>query len=116
MPGADRPDKLADHPDTLRARNKLAMSYLAAGKPAKAIPLYRQTLADCERVLGPNHSSTLRARNNLAMSYLAAKRPAEAIPLLKRTLADCQRVLRPDHPDTLTIRHSLACWEERATG
>jgi tetratricopeptide (TPR) repeat protein len=100
----------ADHPnpDTLRSRNNRAMSYLAAGRPAKAIPLYRRTLADCERVLGVYHPYTLRSRNNLAMGYGAAGRTAEAIPLLERTLADCERLLGADHPDTRAVRENLA--------
>ena len=98
----------ADHPDTLGSWNNLAMSYLAAGQPAKAIPLYKRTLADCERVLGADHPSTLRSRNNLAMSYQAAGRTAKAIPLLERTLADCERVLGADHPDTKAARENLA--------
>lgn len=101
--GADHPN-----PDTLRSRNNRAMSYLAAGRPAKAIPLYRRTLADCERVLGVYHPYTLRSRNNLAMGYRAARRTAEAIPLLERTLADCERVLGADHPDTRAAREDLA--------
>jgi Flp pilus assembly protein TadD len=104
--GADHPDTL--HPDTLQSRNNRAMSYLAAGRPAKAIPLYKRTLADCERALGADHPYTLRSRNNLAMSYRAAGRTAEAIPLLERTLADCERVLRADHPDTKAARENLA--------
>lgn len=59
--GADHPN-----PDTLRSRNNRAMSYLAAGRPAKAIPLYRRTLADCERVLGADHPDTRAAREDLA--------------------------------------------------
>jgi Flp pilus assembly protein TadD len=97
-----------DHPDTVRPWNSLAMSYLAAGQPAKAIPLYKQTLADCERVLGADHPDTLRSRNNLAMSYRAAGRTAKAIPLLERTIADCERILGADHPDTKAARENLA--------
>jgi hypothetical protein len=81
---------------------------LAAGQPAKAIPLYKRTLADCERVLGANHPNTLRSRNNLAMSYQAAGRTAKAIPLLERTAADCERVLGAKHPDTQAARANLA--------
>ena len=101
--GADHPN-----PDTLRSRNNRAMSYLAAGRPAKAIPLYRRTLADCERVLGVYHPYTLRSRNNLAMGYRAAGRTAEAIPLLERTLADCERALGAGHPRTKAAREALA--------
>ena len=106
-PGLDRPNG-TDHPDTLNARNRLAMRYLAAGQPAKAIPLYKMTLSECERVLGPNNSNTLRSRNNLAMAYRAAGQPAKAIPLFERTLADSERVLGASHPDTKAVRANLA--------
>jgi hypothetical protein len=36
------------------------------GPVAEAIPLHEQTLAACERVLGPDHTYTLSSRNNLA--------------------------------------------------
>ena len=55
-----------DHPNTLRPQDKLAMSCLAAGRTAKAIRLYKRTLADCERVLGANHPNTKAARKDLA--------------------------------------------------
>jgi len=97
-----------DHEDTLGSRNSLAKSHLAAGHTAKAIRLYKRTLADCERVRGADHQDTVRSRNNLAMSYQAAGRTAEAIPLLERTLADCERVLGADHPDTRAVRKNLA--------
>jgi hypothetical protein len=97
-----------DDPNTLRSRNKHAMRYVAAGQPAKAVPLYKQTLADCRRMFGTSDPSTLRARNNLAMCYLAAGQTAEAIPLLKRTLADSKRVLGANHPDTKAVRANLA--------
>ena len=106
-PGLDRPNG-TEHPDTLNARNKLAMRYLTAGQPAKAIPLFKMTLAECERILGPDNSNTLRSRNNLAMAYRAAGQSAEAIPLFERTLADSERVLGANHPDTKAVRANLA--------
>ena len=98
----------ADHPDTLSSRNNLAAAYQEAGRPAEAIPLFEQTLADCERVLGADHPDTLTSRNNLAAAYQAAGRLGEAIPLYEQTLADRERVLGADHPDTLTSRNNLA--------
>jgi hypothetical protein len=41
-------------------------AYRDAGRAAEAIPLLERTLADRERVLGPDHPSTLQSRNNLA--------------------------------------------------
>ena len=97
-----------DHPDTLAARNNLALAYRAAGRTAEAISLHEQTLADRERILGPDHPDTLAARYNLALAYRAAGRTAEAISLHEQTLADRERILGPDHPDTLASRYNLA--------
>ncbi|ESP95707.1 nephrocystin (plasmid) [Streptomyces sp. GBA 94-10 4N24] len=74
----------------------------------RAIPLYERTLADSERVLGPDHPDTLLSRHNLAGAYESAGDLGRAIPLYERTLADSERVLGPDHPDTLLSRHNLA--------
>jgi hypothetical protein len=98
----------ADHPKSVRSRDNSAMSYLAEGRPDKAIPLLERRLAYWERVMGPDHQSTLRSRINLATGYRAAGRTVEAILLLERTLADCERVLGADHPDTKVARDDLA--------
>ena len=42
-------------PDTLNSRNNLALAYRVAGRAAEAIALHERTLADRERVLGPDH-------------------------------------------------------------
>ncbi|WP_203880394.1 tetratricopeptide repeat protein, partial [Planobispora takensis] len=42
-----------------------AYTYQAAGDLGRAIPLYEQTLTDCERVLGPEHPITKAVRGNL---------------------------------------------------
>jgi hypothetical protein len=55
-----------DHPDTLIARNNVAMAYRDAGRSVEAIPLLERALADCERVLGANHPNTKVVRENLA--------------------------------------------------
>jgi hypothetical protein len=44
-----------DHPDILDSRNNLAYAYKSAGDVGRAIPIYQQTVADAERVLGPDH-------------------------------------------------------------
>ena len=70
--------------------------------------MHEQTLADHERVLGPDHPDTLLSRNNLALAYRAAGRLDEAISLHEQALAARERVLGPDHPDTLRSRNNLA--------
>jgi len=97
-----------DHSKSIKARNKLAMKYLATGQASKAIPLYRQTLIDCQRTVGTFHPSAMASRINLATSYRAAGQPDKAISLLERTLADCERVLGANHPTTKAARADLA--------
>ncbi|MFM9746080.1 tetratricopeptide repeat protein, partial [Streptomyces brasiliscabiei] len=63
-----------DHPDTLRARHNLAISYSAAGRVQDALDLTERVLADYERILGQDHPATLDTRNNLANSYSDAGR------------------------------------------
>ena len=52
-------------PNTLAVRNNLAGAYESAGRLGEAIPLYERTLADCERVLGPDNWQTNHARAGL---------------------------------------------------
>ena len=40
--------------------------YRTVGRLDEAVDLYTRTLADRERVLGPNHPDTLGSRNHLA--------------------------------------------------
>ena len=106
---ADRERVLGpDDPDTLAARNNLAVAYQTAGRIDEAIALHEQALADRERVLGPDHPATLNSRSNLAVAYQAAGRIDAAIALHQQVLADRERVLGPDHPDTDSSRNNLA--------
>ena len=50
----------------LQPQDNLAMGYRAAGRTAEAIPLLERTLADFERLLGPDHPNTNVVRENLA--------------------------------------------------
>jgi hypothetical protein len=95
------------HPNTLEARNALAVAYHAVGRTPDAVPLVEQTLAARERLLGADHPSTITSRNNLARSYRATGRPAEAIPLFETNVAACERLLGADHPKTVASRHHL---------
>jgi tetratricopeptide (TPR) repeat protein len=106
---ADRQEMLGpDHPDTLAARNNLALAYHTAGRTDEAIALHEQALTDRERVLGPDHPGTLNSRSNLAVAYHAAGRVDEAVVLHEQALAGRERVLGPEHPDTLAARNNLA--------
>lgn len=67
-----------EHPDTLRARANLAVSYWQAGRTSDAITIQERVLADSERLLGDEHPNTLTARGNLAHMYRAAGHSNEA--------------------------------------
>ena len=97
-----------DHPDTLTARNNLAVAYQDAGRLDEAAVLHEQALAARGRIQGADHPDTLQSRDNLALAYRAAGRLDEAISLHEQALAARERVLGPDHPNTLVSRHNLA--------
>jgi len=89
-------------------RSPFSLAYRAAGRLNDAIPLFEETLATREELLGPNHPHTLTSRNNLAAAYYAAGRLNDAIPLFEETLTAQTQLLGPDHPDTLRSRNNLA--------
>jgi hypothetical protein len=70
-------------------------------------PLCQSTLADFERVFGPDHPNTLKSRSNPADVYVSVGDLSRAIELYKTTLADAERVLGSDHPTTRRIRSNL---------
>jgi tetratricopeptide (TPR) repeat protein len=71
-------------------------------------PLFEQTLAARERLLGADHLSTVGPRGNLAAAYHEAGREAEAVPLFEQTVADWERLLGSDHTETLKAKDYLA--------
>jgi DNA-binding SARP family transcriptional activator len=98
-----------EHPDTLRARANLAVSYHAVGRPGESIELGARVLADCERILGPEHPNTLTAaRGILSVSYDLAWRVGATVEHRERVLASCERILGSEHPDTLRAGMVLA--------
>ena len=73
----------------------------------EAIAAYERTLADRERVQGPDHADTRSARASLAAAYQQAGRLGDAIYHYEQALADSERMLGPDHPMTRTVRENL---------
>ena len=49
--------------------NNLAALYEAQGRYADAEPLYKRSLAICEKALGPDHPDVAMSLNNLAVLY-----------------------------------------------
>jgi hypothetical protein len=104
----------ADHPDTLRARHRLANTHGPAGDLDGARAAYRDLLADQARVLGPAHPDTLTTRADLGWWQGMSGDPRAAVTAFGALLADRTRVLGPDHRDTLNTRNSLARWQGEA--
>ncbi len=66
-----------------RGRN-LAYAYQSAGRLEQAIPLYEQTLADCERVLGADHPDTARLAEQPRPRLPVGGPLEQAIPLFEQ--------------------------------
>ncbi len=98
----------AEHPQTLRSLNNLAVLYQAQGRYGEAEPLYRRALETSERALGAEHPQTLNSFNNLAALYESQGRYGDAEPLYRRALEASDRVLGAGHPDTLSSLNNLA--------
>jgi hypothetical protein len=94
----------AKNPDTLYAKNTLAWTLLAGGKPAEADPLWREVVADATEVMGPNHPYRLYWLNSLAWCVLERGKPAEAEPLFLECATKREQVLAEGHPDTFNSR------------
>jgi hypothetical protein len=67
-------EPIPETPQTLIARNNLATAYGSAGDLDRAIALLQTTLADFERILGPQHPQTATARANLTAALEAQDR------------------------------------------
>ncbi|MEU0481729.1 tetratricopeptide repeat protein [Streptosporangium sp. NPDC006013] len=49
----------------MTSRHHLAYAHDSAGRTREAIAMFKQVLADCERVLGADHPNTRAARESI---------------------------------------------------
>lgn len=102
-----------NRPEDIASHGGLTYAYPQAGWRAQATALHERTVADQERLLGPDHPHTLASRANLAYAYCQTGRLEKAIPLYEQTLADYERLLGPDHPRTLrSCNYLAACYRD----
>ena len=94
--------------DSLAVSDNLAAAYQAAGRQQEAIRLIERTLAERERLQGPDDPQTIRTRRALALACLAAGKAKDAITHGRRAVSGAERVLGTDHPDTLDAVTALA--------
>jgi tetratricopeptide (TPR) repeat protein len=88
--------------------NERATELGNVGRYSEAEPLYKQSLAIREKVLGPNHSEVAASLNNLVLLYGKQGRYSEAIPLARRALTIDEEALGPDRPEVASLLNNLA--------
>jgi Flp pilus assembly protein TadD len=100
-----RREKLgADHPDTLRAMQNLAISYSDTGRLEEALGIREEVLRLRREKLGADHPDTLSAMNNLASTLNAGGRLPDAVSFLRRCAAESPVI----HAG---VCYNLACYE-----
>ncbi|MGH7176599.1 MAG: tetratricopeptide repeat protein, partial [Tepidisphaeraceae bacterium] len=75
---------------------------------AEAEPLYRESLAIREKLLGKDHPSYLSSLNNLSRVVRVQGKLSEAESMLRDVLRESRRVLKDDHPSTTLAMNELA--------
>ena len=98
----------SDHPVTLTAKGRLAVTYSREGRLEEAAKLQAEVLAGMERLIGAEHPDTLTVMSNLALTYLYQGHWDDALTLNQKVLEARTRVLGKEHPDTLTAMSRLA--------
>lgn len=96
------------HPDTLRAREHLALWLFREGSPADALVLTEAEVDDRTAEFGPGHPNTLRARRSLVRYRRETGDLPGAIADARVLLEDTTRFLGADDRETHGQRRSLA--------
>ncbi|WP_295559435.1 tetratricopeptide repeat protein [uncultured Hyphomicrobium sp.] len=98
----------SDDLDQAQRANEEGVRLYEAGQYDQAEALYKQSLADFERLSGPDHLDVATSLANLALLYYSTDRGAEAESLWKRSLAIREKELGPEHIDVATSLANLA--------
>jgi tetratricopeptide (TPR) repeat protein len=98
----------AEHADSLAASDRLAESFLAAGRALEALPWFRRVLSSRISMLGPQHPATIEFEMRMGRALLAAGGAKEAVTLYERMVAERGQLNGAAHPETLDARDALA--------
>jgi serine/threonine protein kinase len=96
------------HPETLRAKSRLAVDLQMEGRHADAERMARETLKTQREVLGSEHPDTLHSMGRLGNILDAEAKYPEALALKQSALDVQRRTLGPDHRDTVFTMFGLA--------
>ncbi|KAJ7328347.1 hypothetical protein DFH08DRAFT_815846 [Mycena albidolilacea] len=91
----------AQHPDSIRAQNELALTYHALGRVVDAKNLQVEVLEKRGNILGKDHPGTLNTMGELALSYRDLRQFRDAEELEVSVLEKRRKVLGENHPLTL---------------
>ena len=97
-----------DHPDTLAAKERLALVYRFQGKYLEAQELLESTIRKRQRLQGEQHPDTLRAVGNLAAVYNNEGKYLQAVQILEPAVEASRRVFGQQHAETLQSLVTLA--------
>ncbi|MFE9449463.1 tetratricopeptide repeat protein [Streptomyces sp. NPDC006739] len=97
----------SDAPETIWARNNLAMHCMDATLYTEGLAAAERALADAERVFGPDSEDTMDVRDTLATCLQWNNRNDEAVALFRRVVDE--RIARhgAEHPKVLNARAAL---------
>jgi serine/threonine protein kinase/tetratricopeptide (TPR) repeat protein len=98
----------ANHQETARVMNQLAVLHWRQGRFDLAEPLYREVYEGSRRTLGGDHPDTLAYEMNLASVYRAQGRYQDAEPLYEHCLEARLRILGAEHRETLDTMGNFA--------
>ncbi len=87
-----------DDPRFALSLNNLAEIYRVQARYAEAEPYLKRSLANAEKIYGPEHSGVAANLNNLAANYRVRGMYTEAEPLSKRALDIWEKTLGPENP------------------
>src|SRR5438552_4048893 len=97
-----------EHPDTLRSRNRLAVTLWRQAKFMEAEADFRKLIKLEEKAIGPEHPNTLSSRHRLAAVLYREGKYAEAEAEDRQVLKLREKVLGIGDPDTLRTRMIMA--------
>lgn len=96
-----------EHPETIKARNNLALHCMDAVLYDEGLAAAERALADAERVFGPQSDDTIEIRDTLAVCLQQSSRNDEAVALFRRVVEERIAQHGPDHPKVLRARGQL---------
>ena len=98
----------AEHAASLAANDRLAESFLAAGRALEALPWFRRVLSNRVSMLGPSHPATISFEMQIGRALLAADGANEAITIFERLVSEHGHESGAAHPGTRDARDALA--------